>query len=273
MPDTQGWVKIYRSITGDTAIRQLSATKRWQFVCYILMAQHKGEWVGHLVDDCGRPYTTDERAAYCGLDRSNLWRHDKDLIKKGLITMESGGRMRVTNYDKYQQSVVKPQQKPVVKSQQEPVVKPQSVVNPVVNNQRSLQQDHAQNVGGRSKEVKNIPPTTTEQACLDVLQSVANYPYDEAHDLETLRRYAQDFPTVDMLKELKAWSAYKLDHPLKPKQAPRSQIHKWLSNSVIYTAQRQARRNGNGRHSENNSVQNAMRVLERIRQEEANGQG
>jgi hypothetical protein len=181
--DSTGWVKIYRKLPEDSKIRALSTSKRWVFICYILMARHEGKWRGYLVDENGRALTYTERAAYCGIDRGNLVRHDQGLIAAGLIEQHAQGRLKVTNYDRYQsaaagvvisqqsadEGVVKIQQddsESVVKIQQEPpaVVKP--VVDSVVNLVADLQQLNSSSDPIRSKEDKNMDANASAQCPL-----------------------------------------------------------------------------------------------------------
>jgi 5-methylcytosine-specific restriction endonuclease McrA len=83
-------------------------------------------------------------------------------------------------------------------------------------------------------------PSSQERECLKIIKEVKNYPFDYAKDLEYLRSLAVDFPTVDIISELKKWCTYKLDHPLKKKANPRLQIRNWLENSIKWSKDERA---------------------------------
>lgn len=74
--------------------------------------------------------------------------------------------------------------------------------------------------------------TSEEKECLKILKEIDNYPFDYQKDLEHLRSLAVDYPTVNVLGELKKWRTYKLDHPLKKSSNPRLQIRNWLENAI-----------------------------------------
>ena len=84
------------------------------------------------------------------------------------------------------------------------------------------------------KEV--VPPdiTTVEKEILNILRLVANYPFDYSKDLDTIRMLALDYPSVNMLAEIKKWRDYKRDKPLKPNSNVRLQIRNWMENAVKF---------------------------------------
>ena len=43
-----------------------------------------------------------------------------------------------------------------------------------------------------------------------------------------------DFPGLDLVDEVKAWRAYKLDKPLTQKANPRSQLRNWCKKAVEF---------------------------------------
>ncbi|MDD5487212.1 MAG: phage replisome organizer N-terminal domain-containing protein, partial [Dehalococcoidales bacterium] len=84
------------------------------------------------------------------------------------------------------------------------------------------------------KEV--VPPdiTSVEKEILNTLRLVTNYPFDYSKDLDTIRTLALDYPSVDMLAEIKKWRDYKRDKPLKPNSNVRLQIRNWMENAVKF---------------------------------------
>ena len=82
--------------------------------------------------------------------------------------------------------------------------------------------------------------TSDERECLKILKKIKNYPFDYPKDLEYLRSLAVDFPTVDLLTELKKWKTYKLDHPLKKGSNARLQIRNWFENALRWNKDERA---------------------------------
>jgi len=64
-----------------------------------------------------------------------------------------------------------------------------------------------------------------EAEFLEVLETVPGYPFDRKKDLEMLRRLKERYPQLDHVESIKDWREYKADHPLTPKDNPRSQIN------------------------------------------------
>src|SRR5690606_15839110 len=83
-------------------------------------------------------------------------------------------------------------------------------------------------------------PSLQERECLKLLKAVPGYPFDYGQDLEHLRNLAIDFPTVDIISELKKWRAYKMDHPLKKKSNPRLQLRRWFENAQRWSKDERA---------------------------------
>lgn len=74
--------------------------------------------------------------------------------------------------------------------------------------------------------------TENEKEILNILKNIPNYPFDYEKDLSFIRLLAVDFPTVDILEQVKKYSTWLLDKPLKKKSNPRSQLRNWCKNSV-----------------------------------------
>ena len=77
-------------------------------------------------------------------------------------------------------------------------------------------------------------PDTTEleRNILNKLQSISGYPFDYIKDLSFTRDLAVDYPTIDILEQVKKYSVWLLDNPYKAKSNPRLQFRNWCKNSV-----------------------------------------
>jgi len=71
------------------------------------------------------------------------------------------------------------------------------------------------------------PLSDYERAVLHELKQVKGYPFDITKDFELLRAVMVDFPSIDLLSEVKAWRTYKLDRPIAAKSNPRLQLRNW----------------------------------------------
>jgi len=69
---------------------------------------------------------------------------------------------------------------------------------------------------------------------LNVLRSVDNYPFDYEKDLKMIRSFTLDYPELNILHEVKKWSNYKLDNPLKNKSSPRLQLRNWMDKALEF---------------------------------------
>lgn len=75
--------------------------------------------------------------------------------------------------------------------------------------------------------------------CLKILKKITGYPFDLEKDKELLQSLEKDFPSIDMLNELKKFAAYKLDHPLRKGSNARLQIRRWFENEVKWRKEEQ----------------------------------
>ena len=74
--------------------------------------------------------------------------------------------------------------------------------------------------------------TPTQEQFFEVLKSIPNYPFNQEADLNMFNRLTERYPTLDLVEALKDWREYKSDHPLKPKDNPRSQFNTSCKNYV-----------------------------------------
>jgi hypothetical protein len=66
---------------------------------------------------------------------------------------------------------------------------------------------------------------------LEFLKRFGTYPYDEEKDREFLTELLQDFPTVNVLDQLKEFQAWVLDRDNDRKIGYRTAIRKWVKRS------------------------------------------
>ena len=74
-------------------------------------------------------------------------------------------------------------------------------------------------------------PSKKERLYLNFLKSIPDYPFNFAKDLSFLRDLIVDFPTIELIEDLKKWKTWLLDKNLKGKVNYRSRLRKWLLNS------------------------------------------
>lgn len=79
----------------------------------------------------------------------------------------------------------------------------------------------------RQEELKNTTPE--EREILSVLKSIELYPFDFEKDLQFIRDLATDYPSLDLLYQVKKWRDYKRDKPLTKKSSPRAQLRNWMN--------------------------------------------
>lgn len=89
---------------------------------------------------------------------------------------------------------------------------------------------------GQTQSLTDAAPG--ERAVLKELKQVAGYPFEYEQDLTYIRSLTVDFPTVDILTEVKKWRVYKMDKPLAKKSNPRLQFRNWLTNAQRFKRER-----------------------------------
>ena len=83
-----------------------------------------------------------------------------------------------------------------------------------------------------------LDATETEREILKTLKAIPNYPIEFTQDLDMIRTLAIDYPTVDILGEVKKWRDYKRDKPIKNKSSPRLQLRNWMKNAKKWSDER-----------------------------------
>jgi hypothetical protein len=70
-------------------------------------------------------------------------------------------------------------------------------------------------------------------AILDYLeQKLPNYPFDLDIDTPFVEELRSDFPTVDLLEQIKAFRWYYDNEPLSRVKKPRLKLRRWIANAV-----------------------------------------
>jgi len=87
---------------------------------------------------------------------------------------------------------------------------------------------------GRSKKSEISGLCKPERQILSLLKSIPTYPFQFDKDLSFIKDLLVDFPSLDLLEELKAWKTWLLDRGLRGKINYRSRIRKWLQNSIRF---------------------------------------
>lgn len=82
----------------------------------------------------------------------------------------------------------------------------------------------------KNDEEDNNALTQQERDALAYLKTIANYPFDYETDLRQLREWLTDFPSKDILAELKSWAAWLRDNQkkLNGRVNYRSRFTNWL---------------------------------------------
>lgn len=88
---------------------------------------------------------------------------------------------------------------------------------------------------------EDIPPKILQ--VLRELKAIKGYPFDFRKDLDFVRDLTVEFPTLDLLEEVKKWRTYKLDKPLKAKSNPRLQFRNWLQKALEWRKEDQNGKN------------------------------
>ena len=82
-----------------------------------------------------------------------------------------------------------------------------------------------------------MPPdtSTSEREFLGILKAIPGWHFDYTKDLTHIRTLATDYPTVNLLEEVKKAATWLLDKPLKRNANPRLFLRNWMKNSLKYS--------------------------------------
>ena len=248
-----GWIKLHRKILGDSKFKHMSPTKRSVFIIYLLLAKRAGKWRGYLVDEDGLPLTQSARAECCGIDRSGLSRHDKELVKLGVLEAHPNGRLKVKNYDKYQGGECAKthtednqflgecaEQRAIDRAKTHNRHEGECAIDRAKTHTSSTKSIPLRR---EVKKIRNIDIGDTLGSrwseCLEILKTIANYPCNPVIDNQLLDNIETDFPAINVLEQLKAWRVYKLDKPLDKKSNSRNQFRNWCKIASERKSERQ----------------------------------
>ena len=76
------------------------------------------------------------------------------------------------------------------------------------------------------------------QPMLTELWKFPGWPVDEMADRTLLRDLCEQFPTLDLIEEIRKWRAWMLDHESKKKVRPRARLRRWCVTAVEIAARR-----------------------------------
>lgn len=133
--------------------------------------------------------------------------------------------------------------------------------NPVANSALTPTQNPSINkLNINETKLKNInnpplfPPEVSEgeREILNRLKNITGYPFDYDKDLVFIRQLAVDYPTVDILEQVKNHAIWLLDNPYKKNSNPRSQFRNWCKNSIAF-AEKSNFDGGKSKRREDNS--------------------
>lgn len=90
-----------------------------------------------------------------------------------------------------------------------------------------------------AKILKTTLQTNKEESViLTELQKIPNYPFDEQKDFQFIKSLKTDFPSVNILQEIKSWATWLIDKTLTEKSNPRTKLSNWLKKAVEFKKQR-----------------------------------
>lgn len=85
-------------------------------------------------------------------------------------------------------------------------------------------------------DVGDLGKVARWQPTFAVLKGVVGYQLEPEKDLAMLDALAEEFPSVNVVAEIKKWATAKLDRPLGPTSSPRSQLRNWMLKSIEFSA-------------------------------------
>lgn len=89
-----------------------------------------------------------------------------------------------------------------------------------------------------SETPKIILQTSNEESVILIeLQKIPNYPFDGQKDLQFINSLKTDFPTIDILQEVKSWKTWLIDKPLIKDSNPRTKLRNWFKKAVEHEKQ------------------------------------
>lgn len=236
------WFRCYTEIKRDRKLRRLPISYRWIWVVVLAMAK-ESPVQGKLLISENIPATIEDIADEAAADIEETEQAIQKFIEQDMMH-EENGVLVLTNWDKRQ--FVSDSSTERVRKHRER--KRETFQERYINSDVTPPEAEAESRDQRSEterkeegpENPETSPSPQERECLKLLKAVPGYPFDYGQDLEHLRNLAIDFPTVDIISELKKWRAYKMDHPLKKKSNPRLQLRRWFENAQRWSKDERA---------------------------------
>lgn len=81
-------------------------------------------------------------------------------------------------------------------------------------------------------------PTDVLQPFLQELWKTPGWPVDETKDRALLRDLREQFPSLDLIEEIRQWRVWMLDHESKKKVRHRARFRVWCAKAVEFAASR-----------------------------------
>lgn len=235
------WFRCYTEIKRDRKLRRLPINFRWIWVAILAMAK-ESPVQGKLLISEKIPATIEDIADESAADIEETEQAIQKFIEQDMMH-EEDGVMILTNWDKRQYVSDNSTARVRKYREQKRETLPKRFGNNEVTppeTETDTETDTEKEEEGPEKPETLSSPSSQERECLKQLKAVPKYPFIYQKDLEYLRSLAVDFPTVDLLTELKKWKTYKLDHPLKKGSNARLQIRNWFENALRWNKDERA---------------------------------
>lgn len=228
----KGWISIHRKIRENWVWDNNDPfDKRSAWIDILLMVNHKKKkflFGNELMEvEAGERITSERKLAERWSWSRTKVRNFLELLEKDKMievkkTPQKRTRLKVLNYGYYQESENhKKTSKEPQENQRSTTEEPQKNLNNNDNNDLIM----------KNNEKEGASLSSSDRKILKILKSIDKYPFDFDRDIEQLKEYKTEFPTVDILEEVKKWKTYKRDKPLKEKSNARLQFRNWLSNA------------------------------------------
>lgn len=281
------WFRCYTELPDDPKLERLPPIAGWLWVTMMCLA-NKSPCRGYLLMSEGVPYTLKEIAAKARLriDKVRTF-YDQFTNMKMVEVVDLGGQatIHLTNHDKRQYS--SDSSTPRVRKHRAGNVtgtlpKRDSNVSETppdtdTDTDTDTDQDQKPITSGDAPEPdpslslieKELAGAREPEIILPILaelQKVKGYPMDPVTDIKYLIALARDFPSLDLLQQVKTWAVYKLDKPLERKSNPRSQFRRWCQ--IDFEKQKGGGNNGRGSTNNGTGSRNAPGSTEMAEWEE-----
>lgn len=223
------WIKLYvdQCLRG-TMMSELPAEERWIWVGLLLMAgdsnvegavyKRKGE------EDDLLGFSDSTIGELLAVEPLVYMSAKEKLIRYEKIRIDKNNVIYILNWAKYQSEY----QRQRKYRGDDKSYKRNSNFNCNQSNSLDLDIDKEQD-----KELRE-----EERECLNLLNTIKNYPFNFEKDLEHIRKLFIEFPKLNILEEVKNKCAWWTDNPILKKHNPRSQLRNWMKKAVEFRKER-----------------------------------